>query len=187
MKTILFILGPTNCGKSTLINKMEKSGVFYPVLIGKILRAKYPPEYFEGQAAPAKTDNDAWSIMVDEINSAHNSCKIPMIDGQPRNSVQYQWCVRDYFNNPEYDCKFIKLWASREERVRRAKLRDTDEAKLALSMRRMDDDVLVLEDIVSKLQLNFPTSFLLVNTELDSYLDKIDNWLINSMTVPLFP
>lgn len=187
MKTIVFVLGETNAGKSTLIDRMEKSGFYYAVLIGRILRAKYPPEYFEGQAAPAKTDTDAWSIMVEEINKAHNSCKTPVVDGQPRNNVQYGWCDKYYFSNKEYDCKFIKLWASREERIRRAKARDSDESKLKLSMQRMDSDTIILSDIVSKLQSSFNDKYLLVNTEVSGYLDKVDSWLINSISMPLFP
>ena len=162
-------MGATNCGKTTLIDQL--SDTFHPVVVGKVLRKMYPPDYFEGQAAPAKTDEIAFNIMCDGIKEAHEKGKVPLIDGQPRNQVQLEWCCRDFINN-NYDCRIIHLWAPREERVRRAEKRDSDPAKLKLSMDRMDGDVLTLYDLWLQLQRTH-ADMMVADTTTDTYVEEI--------------
>jgi adenylate kinase family enzyme len=153
MKKVIFIMGPTNVGKTYFISEMQKSFNIYPVMIGKILRAKYPPDYFDGQAAPAKTDNEAWNIMIEEIKKAHDQGMTPLVDGQPRNQQQLDWVFeklsKELFGAecPLGYCSAIHLWAPREERVKRAQARDIDPKALELSMQRMDGDVFTLYDL----------------------------------------
>lgn len=181
MAIIGFVLGSTNSGKTTLINKLCERKLFFPVIIGQKLRELYPPEFFEGQAAPAKTDNIAFEIMCDGIKEAHNNRMIPIVDGQPRNHVQYELCKK-YFDDRQYNCKFINLWASKDIRVSRARNRDIDENKLKLSMERMDNDSIMLYDIVSRLHIDdydirhFNSETLYYNIEIEKFLEDITSF-----------
>lgn len=159
-------MGATNSGKTTMIEQL--SDVYYPVMVGRELRKRFPPDYFDGQAAPAKTDELAFQIMCEGIQEAHDKAMIPIVDGQPRNQVQLEWCKRDFIDRDGmFECKFIHLWAPREIRVARAKARDTDEAKLKLSMDRMDGDVLTLYDLWLQLSQFVPADDMkVINTNL---------------------
>lgn len=149
---IVFIIGSTNSGKTTLIKKLCEDTCFNPVMIGQELRKLYPPSFFEGQAAPSKTDNLAFDIMRKKIMESLDNNQIPLIDGQPRNNVQYELC-KEYFEN--HDCRFINLWASREQRIVRSKNRDkNNEEKLKLSIARIDNDSIILYDIISRLLID---------------------------------
>lgn len=171
-KKILFIMGPTNCGKTTVINKLENSNRihgFYPVLVGKKLREMYPPDYFDGQAAPAKTDDIAFKLMCDGINDGFSFGKIPVVDGQPRNQVQLELC-EEYFKL--YDCKIVMLWAPKNIRIERAKNRDNDPAKLKLSMDRMDGDSITLFDLWMQMS-NYDTKVVNTNRDINKIVDDI--------------
>ena len=174
MDNILFVLGPTNCGKTTVINKLTTdSSIFYPVLVGKKLRAMFPPEFFDGQAAPAKTDDLAFKLMCEGVDEALSLGKIPVIDGQPRNAVQYDLCSKFFGNHNDYFCCFVNLWASRDVRLARATFRDgNDSSKLKLSLDRMDSDVLILYDIISRLHAGGECIFTF-DTGIDDYFVKI--------------
>lgn len=148
-------MGATNCGKTYLIDRLSEELNFFPVVVGKKLREMYPPDYFDGQAAPAKTDEIAYKLMVEGIEEGFAAGAIPVIDGQPRNQVQLGWCSENYFDNPEYDCKIVHLWAPRDVREERAKNRDSDPAKLKLSMDRMDGDAITLYDLWLQLSLKY--------------------------------
>lgn len=174
MNKVAFLMGATNCGKTTAINDLSKMiDTFYPVVVGKVLRSMFPPDYFDGQAAPAKTDKLAFKIMCDGINEAHAKGKIPLIDGQPRNQVQLSWCCESYIDNDKYDCRLLHLWAPRDIRVERAKRRDNDPAKLKLSMDRMDGDVLVLYDLWLQLQTRADKMLVVDTSRSEYYKDMI--------------
>lgn len=64
--SLIFVIGATNAGKSTLISAAKEVGCG-TVEVGKMMRAKYPPEYFQGQAAPTKTQGEAMQMMMDGI------------------------------------------------------------------------------------------------------------------------
>lgn len=187
MKKVIFIMGPTNTGKTYFINKVkEYTHNIYPVMIGKILRAKYPPDYFEGQAAPAKTDNEAWNIMVEEIKKAHNQDMIPLVDGQPRNQQQLNWVFEklseELFNTKcslNY-CGAIHLWAPRDKRIKRAQERDTDTKALELSMKRMDGDVFTLYDLWLQIERSQIKTTVLTSSDFNEaakFISIIDNRL----------
>jgi len=174
-KIVVFIMGATNCGKTTLINSLEE---YYPVVVGKKLREMFPPEYFDGQAAPAKTDEIAFRLMVEGIDEAHQLGKIPLIDGQPRNQVQLGWCEANYFDNQLYDCKIMHLWAPRDIRVQRAEKRDKDDpSKLKLSMDRMDGDSIILYDLWLQLSMNYIDNMKVFNTSKEGYIDDIRRFI----------
>ncbi len=149
---LIFVMGVTNTGKSTIMETMrgyEHAGVGL-IEVGKMMRAKYPPEYFKGSGAPQHTQAEAWGMMNDGIK-AHVDAgrKVALIDGQPRNWEQMQWALS--MPNPK---SFIHLWAPPQTRLERAHKRDsTDVAKLKLTLDRLHDDVLKLYDIIAFLHL----------------------------------
>jgi hypothetical protein len=171
---ILFILGATNSGKTTFINEVCKNESkwfkkgFHPIVIGQKLRKMFPPEYFEGQGAPAKTDEIAFKLMMEGINEAISLDKIPVIDGQPRNQRQLEWCTESLFS--KNNCIFCHLWAPRETREMRAKKRDSDPGKLKLSMERMDSDSIILYDIWCHLTSKSYNTFI-IDTSQSNYMD----------------
>jgi hypothetical protein len=145
---LAFIMGPTNAGKSTLIQATKD---YYPqfgtVEVGKLMRAKYPPEFFQGQAAPKHTAVEAWQMMLDGIADA-GAKKAVLIDGQPRDIEQ---CERSILL--PYPKLYIVLTASAEVREFRARARDSaDPKRLELALARLHGDLPILNSIVSMLR-----------------------------------
>lgn len=158
--TLVFMLGPTNVGKSTILRKAaELHGGVGLVEVGKLMRAKYleptsphyQPDYFKGQGAPMHTAKEAWQMMLDGI-AAHEAAKKTwvLIDGQPRDFIQ---CY-DSMKLP-YDKVYVNLYAPLPTRKERAAKRDpvgSDAYKLA--ERRMLGDVPVIYEILSLLMIH---------------------------------
>lgn len=149
---LIFVMGVTNTGKSTVMETLrgyEHAGVGL-IEVGKMMRAKYPPDYFKGQGAPQHTQKEAWGMMTDGIDKhAANGRSVALIDGQPRNWEQMLWALE--LPNPR---SFIHLWAPPEIRLERAHRRDgTDAEKLKLTLNRLHDDALKLYDIIAYLHL----------------------------------
>ena len=161
---LIFVIGPTNAGKSTLIEAAKHLG-HGTVEVGKAMRKKHPPEYFAGQAAPDHTEIEAWQCMLDEMEIARMGCdplteqgavahlsgravgkQFCFIDGQPRSLKQYHKVRRDF---PHYQTTFLHLWAPNTEREIRAMNRDKgDPARLKLSLARLNGDIPVLYDML---------------------------------------
>jgi hypothetical protein len=141
---IYFIMGPTNVGKSTFMDYAKAQPGCATVEVGRMLRAKYPPEFFAGQAAPKHTQAEAWQMMLDGIAAAEaQGAARVFVDGQPRDMQQAERCVR--FDN---SC-FRLLWVPGTLREARAKNRDADDpAKLELSLHRLQTDLLTGYDVV---------------------------------------
>ena len=152
---LVFFIGPTNAGKTSILDAIRgaKNPVVGFIEVGKLLRAKYlepsspyyDPDFFKGQAAPKHTEAEAYRLMADGIVAAESSHKRAVfIDGQPRSMGQLSAIIRDY---PDYDCRAYHIFCPRGERERRARRRDTDPAKLSLSLARMEGDVLDVYEI----------------------------------------
>ena len=152
---LVFFIGPTNAGKTSILDAIRErdNPVVAFVEVGKLLRAKYldpnsayyNPDFFKGKAAPEHTEAEAYRLMVDGITASEVSGKRAVfIDGQPRSLGQLSSIMADYI---DYPCQVIHVFCPRGERERRARLRDTDSAKLALSLARMDGDVLDVYEI----------------------------------------
>jgi adenylate kinase family enzyme len=169
---LVFVMGATNAGKSTFMTKM---GSDYPhvvglVEVGKLMRAKYPPDHFKGQAAPAHTAMEAWSMMTVAIEQhINNGKRLIFVDGQPRDMLQAAGVLDKYYDDTEHwsSVKFLHLWAHKDRRIERAKKRDAgDEAKLQLSLQRMDNDPPQLYEVLSLVQSRTnPKDFATINTE----------------------
>jgi adenylate kinase family enzyme len=143
---IIYVVGATNTGKTTLLEKVKEKWpeLVHLIQVGKILRSKYPPEYFEGQAAPSKTQEEAIQLVLDGIKAGENKQFI-LVDGQPRDTTQADTlCQLPTFR----DQIIIELVAPREIRVKRAEARDTG-SKLELSLQRMDKDILCTHEVIS--------------------------------------
>jgi adenylate kinase family enzyme len=168
MKTLVFVLGATNAGKSTFLEaiKTEYPSTFL-VQLGKYFRSKYPPEYFQGQAAPASTQKEAMRVLFEQIALAETeNFDHILVDGQPRDIEQaMEIQARAKSMVPERDIFAIHLTAPKSVRESRAVARDTGSA-LALSLARMDNDVLCVYEVICAFQ-DFPIYTL--NTALPFY------------------
>lgn len=147
--TLVYMMGPTNVGKSTALNAIFEAGKgdVGLVEVGKMLRAKYGEDYFKGQAAPAHTAVEAWNLMLEgvEKHAQDPKVKFVLIDGQPRDFDQ---CAKSLALN--YDRVYVNLYASVEVREARANIRDANNpSKLALSLARMRGDIPMLYEIMS--------------------------------------
>jgi len=86
-----------------------------------MLRAKYPPEYFEGQNNPKKTAGEAWDLCELGVRQHRDEGKeIVLVDGQPRDIPQVGLCLES-FDPDEFSIRFLLLDATLEERERRAR------------------------------------------------------------------
>ena len=157
---LIFVMGATNVGKSTIMDTVRSYPTLGTIEVGKLMRAKYPPEHFQGQGAPAHTQVEAWKMLTDGI-ADHAGARIIIdrdevrrevifVDGQPRNQEQTKWALA--LPNPKL---FLHLWAPPEVREARARNRDKDDpAKLELSLKRLIDDPRVLFDCLTMIKLN---------------------------------
>jgi hypothetical protein len=92
MSQIIFVMGPTCAGKSTFLDAARdfyEPGDVGFVEVGKMMRAKYPPSYFAGMAAPKHTAHEAWEMCEGKIDDHRSAGKrIVFVDGQPRDEDQ---------------------------------------------------------------------------------------------------
>jgi|GEM_PF-2753305 len=161
--SLAFILGPTNVGKSTLLENMLRWSKEQPedpvgsVEVGKMMRAKYldpkspdyQPDYFKGSSSPAHTEAEALHMMYVSISEQKMQKRIILIDGQPRNPSQVEHILR--LGQP---LVFINLYAEEAEREMRARARDhNDPDRLSLSLRRMQGDIPALYEVLNLLIL----------------------------------
>ena len=176
MTELLFILGATGCGKSTLLKASQETmpNSVGLVEVGKKLRAMYPPDYFQGSAAPKHTQQLAMKLCDEGIQECISQGKsIVLIDGQPRNPEQAHIVIEKYasrIDSLRYNCRFLHLFATTEKR--RERLIKRDGAKpdvLALAMSRLTGDLPALYEVLSIL-LDFDTSRVLTyNTNNSNY------------------
>lgn len=190
------IMGPTCAGKSTLLQQVqerqnESVGV---VEVGKVLRDKYPPSYFEGQGAPKKTREEAWDICVSGI--VHNwlaGRHQILIDGQPRSLDQVHQMAGilthlrrrlDADQMPHnVDITYIYLYCHEEVSMMRASKRDGNSPeKLNLALKRIDNDRQRNHDIILEF-LKHNTPLVVVDTSRISdftlFVDKLTTTLFN--------
>jgi len=136
---LISVMGVTNTGKSTLLAeaaKIERVGL---IEVGKELRRRHPPEYFNGFAAMKHTEDEVWEIFGEQYDAAKSAgCSVVLADGQPRIIEQVGRIVG-------YDLgsgfSVLHLYASRETLTQRARERDAGNAEaLALSLQRLQND-----------------------------------------------
>jgi predicted kinase len=147
---IVYVIGATNAGKSTLMDAVRQDTTQGTIEVGKLMRAKYPPEHFAGQSNPAHTAAEAWQMYLDGLAAAEAAGKQAVwCDGQPRDMKQLLEVT-----SASTQRIFVHLWAPAEIREERARARDAaDPAKLALSLERLNGDLPALYNILTTLLL----------------------------------
>lgn len=170
MPTIVYVVGPTNAGKTHLMNAVHECPDMGTIEVGRMMRAKYPPEHFKGQNNPAHTAVEAWQMYLDGVAAQQDKAAI-WCDGQPRDQKQMEAVLEE--KNPRI---FVHLWAPVAIREARARARDEhDPAKLALSLTRLNGDTPSSYDIITQLTLR---DELVVNVRTDVPSYKPTNLII---------
>lgn len=137
---LVYVIGPTNAGKTTLMDLCLLNDSIVLVEVGKWLRAKYPPSHFQGQSNPKHTADEAWALYTEGLRNgiANQKCKIIVCDGQPRDIKQ----TEDVIAESRFHKLFVHLWAPDDVREKRAEARDFDSPEaLALSKARLINDI----------------------------------------------
>lgn len=166
---LVFVVGVTNSGKTTLMQAAKDNPYAAAVEVGKIMRAKYSPDYFKGQGAPAHTENEACQIMIDGIEERKKAgYKAIFVDGQPRTLKQYEFLKQAYIDR--YRCMFLHLYAPPDILRARAQARDPEGSPaLELSLARLNDDPPKVYGLVSLIHSQYPRLMRTVDTSAGSY------------------
>src|SRR5690606_10206962 len=93
-KYFIAVIGATASGKSTFIDfaKKQYPDYFTSINIGQILRAKYPPEYFEGQGTLDKTEDEVRKLVEDAVTELVSRDKqVLLIDGHLKYQDQIEY------------------------------------------------------------------------------------------------
>lgn len=154
MPNVAFIMGTTCSGKSTFLDFAEN---LHPdrvgtINVGQMMRAKYPPEHFEGSAAPDHTEIEAWSMFTYALKGHIQAGKeLILTDGQPRSHKQVQWAIHDLH---EYLCVFdyVLFDCHKQERRRRLTNRfPNDPSSLELGEKRLTNDMVMYYVVLAEL------------------------------------
>lgn len=178
MSLIVAIMGATCAGKSTFIRHCvdHGRGSISAVEVGKILRAKYPPEHFAGQNNPKHTAQEAWdlceSMVQDRINEGS---RVILVDGQPRDIEQVDLFLSCWQDTPR---DFLLFNASIGERERRARETRTGDDLEKLALPRLKNDMIAYFGVLVRLA-QYGVSPLVVNTENHRPQDALMMHLLN--------
>lgn len=151
--SVLHFMGPTCAGKSTIINALlaKAPELVYAVQIGKALRAKYGEGYFQGQAAPEKTRQEAIDMYRELIADAiEQGYEVIVIDGQPRDLEQAQEMIASH---KTHRSDFWLIHASHDVREQRARAGRAPGPDLELAVARLTNDYknnyIVMTELIS--------------------------------------
>lgn len=178
MTAICYVIGPTNSGKSTFLHFAGVQPGVGLIEIGKMMRAKYPPDYFQGQCNPAHTAVEAWQMFEDKVDEYTAAGKTLLFaDGQPRDVKQTYAVMR----RVETRC-FLHLYAPSDVRTARAIHRDQhDPAKLELSMQRLVSDDQQVYAVLSRLLAAGETVFTHDTSRPEFSLPQVFNHVLASL------
>lgn len=153
--SVFFVMGPTCSGKSTLLEELTHAispddlGL---VEVGKMMRAKYPPEHFQGQCNPKHTQQEAWEMCESAIRGHKADGKtFIVVDGQPRDREQARLCASRFPEEDGYNCEYILLDASLEERERRARIDRSGDDLEKLAIPRLTNDMIAYYGVLVEL------------------------------------
>lgn len=165
MKRIIYVLGTTCTGKTTLIREIDKVDDFWSrvahtpmlyrqCLIGHKLRNRHPPEFFDGLGAMPETEPEVVEILRDSVNefASDRNAEVLLVDGAPRLLTCLDEIIQIYRETGIEFC-FALLVSNRPEVIEaRARQRDgNDPAKLDLTLRRIINDKVLGYDILAAL------------------------------------
>lgn len=148
MSTIIHLLGNTGAGKTTFMDHITST---YPqhvagISVGRELRKMFPPDYFQGQAAPTHTEELAMKLYADFVHE-HEHLPLIIVDGQPRKTSQVEPCLKVPGSH-----HFWLFHAEHSTRELRLRTRDAgDAAKMDLALQRLDNDYRNQYEVMIKL------------------------------------
>lgn len=146
-------MGPTCSGKSTLLHLTrntdpDRVGL---VEVGKMLRAKYPPDYFKGLNNPQHTAQEAWELCENNVKAMREEGKdVILVDGQPRDIPQVGLCIYK-FSTVEFDRHFLLIDAALDERERRARASRSGDDLETLAIPRLTNDMVAYYSVLTEL------------------------------------
>lgn len=153
---LLFMMGITCNGKSTLMQRTKEAygDRVHLVGVGKLLRAKYPPGYFQGLGAPQRTEAEALELLREGVAAgvANPAVRLLLVDGQPRRDSQIDACLniaQEYGLGRSY--RFMLIDTSDQVREQRILTRFSDpqeEGARQLSRDRQTNDRVQLYDVL---------------------------------------
>lgn len=149
---LVCIMGPTCCGKSTLIGRLlkEQPNKYGAIEVGKEMRKRHPPEYFTGLAAMPHTEEEVWQIFVEQYQKQMHKSRI-LVDGQPRLASQVQRLIA-FADAHNESLRYIFLTVTQEEIMARLLHRFPNDApSQALGFARSKNDCTQLWDVVVEL------------------------------------
>lgn len=179
---LVFVMGPTCCGKSTLLKYMNERDDVGLVEVGRKLREKYSPEYFKGQNNPKHVAEEAWALCLSEIARCEAEGKsIILIDGQPRDTKQARLCAIGA-EMEHYPKTFVLMDCGLEERERRARASRSGADLETLALPRLKEDMVAYYAVLYEL-LHYKVDIKTVNTNNPENLELRDfyrgvEWLI---------
>lgn len=160
MKAVIFaIMGCSCSGKSTFIEEVKNvinssSPAFKmgTVEVGKMLRAKYPPSHFQGQAAPAHTQEEAWALCLESIKELlEKNVKVIFVDGQPR-SIDQIFRMAKLPEQLDVCVRYVSLYTDPLTRMQRGIYRDSlNRHAMYLTMQRFHNDPPAQYEIIMNL------------------------------------
>jgi len=147
-------MGTTCSGKSTFLEYAEK---LHPdrvgtINVGQMMRAKYPPEHFQGSAAPDHTEIEAWKMFTDELDYHIGRGKeLILTDGQPRSYKQVEWAI---YGLHKYPCVYSYVLFDCFKAIRRRRLQErfeNDLSSLELGEQRLTNDMVMYYVVLAEL------------------------------------
>lgn len=203
----VFSIGGATCaGKGTFLDyaQAQLGNRVYLVQIGKIMRTRHPPEFFDGKGAMQSTEAEVWEIFAEELTKglADPNVRLILLDGLPRMGGQIPKLL-SYFNSfVQYG--FVFLHASQETRKKRVISRfpypgeenpprppmpgETDKVKnnRDLSDRRVTNDLIQIHDVLAEVTMaGFPINFVSTEGPPESYCRHLLEQLWGSRITPL--
>ena len=152
----VYIIGVTCSGKDHLMDYIEsKDPTVGSVRVGKIMRERYPPDYFKGSGAPEHTQQEALKIFEDEIQRLKDK-RVILISGQPRRLSQIEHTIGKYHGTV--------VWLHADEDVLKQRIGKRSAADQELAFARIKNDQIDLYKVLHRLWRRPETSMLAYDT-----------------------
>jgi dephospho-CoA kinase len=147
---VVFVTGPTGCGKSTIVSNIAHATGAVGVHPGRAIR--HNPRMMEilsradNPSAPRETEEFVRSYVLDKMDTAKN--RNVLVDGIPRNLSQVVWCVNVALDFKR-DLVFVSVHVPYHVRFDRLITRNQEGDKELLH-RRLKSDEKVLPEVVER-------------------------------------
>ena len=131
----------------------DENDCWRSLLVGKICRQKFTPEFFarcKNPAAPDESEEFVRKLVINSVNKM-DKYDILIIDGVPRKPSQVRWILETF---PDLHNTFLHCFCEEKERVRRIKARDVIRGDLQLANARYIQEDHNLLRTIEELLLN---------------------------------